>query len=145
MAGAMERSGLSAIVRELWKKGRVSLTYRQRRACWMSGIFLLCVVTGTILLMLGPNAILLNVTGHIYPSPFWFGIVLSLFMELMATALVYAALSFHLRGWQECLSGLYWGIQRHAAWLLVAILFSHLYHTLCYVLENVTMGALLYE
>ena len=73
--GAIERSGLSEIIKDTISKGVLSLTYRQRKACLMAGTFLLLYLAGMLLLLLGPHAILLSVTGHLYPSPFVSGIL----------------------------------------------------------------------
>lgn len=54
-------------------------------------------------------------------------------LGFVLTSLLYAVLSFHLRGWQECLSVLYWGIQRYDVWILISMLAAQLYNALCYV------------
>lgn len=41
--GAIERSGLSEIIKDTISKGVLSLTYRQRKACLMAGTFLFIV------------------------------------------------------------------------------------------------------
>ena len=61
--GAIERSGLSEIIEDSVSKGVLSLTYRQRKACLMAGTFLLLYLAGMLLLLFGPYAILLSVTG----------------------------------------------------------------------------------
>ena len=101
--GAIERSGLSEIIKDTISKGVLS------------------------------HAILLSVTGHLYPSPFVSGILQTMSLGFVLTSLLYAVLSFHLRGWQECLSVLYWGIQRYDVWILISMLAAQLYNTLCYV------------
>ena len=58
--GAIERSGLSEIIKDTISKGVLSLTYRQRKACLMAGTFLLLYLAGMLLLLLGPHAILLS-------------------------------------------------------------------------------------
>ena len=73
--GAIERSGLSEIIEDSVSKGVLSLTYRQRKACLMAGTFLLLYLAGMLFLLFGPYAILLSVTGHLYPSPFVSGIL----------------------------------------------------------------------
>ena len=132
-AGAIERSGLSEIIEDSVSKGVLSLTYRQRKACLMAGTFLLLYLAGMLLLLFGPYAILLSVTGHLYPSPFVSGILQTMSLGFVLTSLLYAVLSFHLRGWQECLSVLYWGIQRYDVWILISMLAVQLYNALCYV------------
>lgn len=99
----------------------------------MAGTFLLLYMAGMLLLLLGPHAILLSVTGHLYPSPFVSGILQTMSLGFVLTSLLYAVLSFHLRGWQECLSVLYWGIQRYDVWILISMLAAQLYNALCYV------------
>lgn len=131
--GAIERSGLSEIIEDSVSKGVLSLTYRQRKACLMAGTFLLLYLAGMLLLLFGPYAILLSVTGHLYPSPFVSGILQTMSLGFVLTSLLYAVLSFHLRGWQECLSVLYWGIQRYDVWILISMLAVQLYNALCYV------------
>lgn len=96
--GAIERSGLSEIIKDTISKGVLSLTYRQRKACLMAGTFLLLYMAGMLLLLLGPHAILLSVTGHLYPSPFVSGILQTMSLGFVLTSLLYAVLSFHLRG-----------------------------------------------
>ena len=131
--GALERSGLYDIMKESMWKGAWSLTYRQRRACLMAGVFLLLFLAGLLLLLFGPHAILLSVTGHLYPSPFVSGILQTLSLGIVVASLLYAVLSSHLRGWQECLSVMYWGIQRHGIWILIVMLAVQFYHALDYV------------
>ncbi len=131
--GAVERSGLSGIIKDSIDKGVLSLTYRQRKACLMAGTFLLLYLAGMLFLLIGPHPVLLSVTGRLYPSPFVSGILQAMSLGLVLASLLYAVLSFHLRGWQECLSVLYWGIRRYDVWILVSLSAVQLYDALCYV------------
>lgn len=133
LVGALERSGLSDAGRVWWEKGARSLTYRQRTACLVSGIFFLCYAAGLLLLLCGPHAILRSVTGEVYPSPFVSGILQNAVVGVVLSSLIYATLSNHLRGWRESLSVLYWGIHSYAVWLFDAVLSSHLYSVAVYV------------
>lgn len=137
LLGALERSGLSDAGRIWLEKGTRSLTYRQRKACLVTGIFLLCYGLGLLFFVYAPNAILRSVTGEVYPSPFIPGIFQNLVAGFVLASLLYAALSNHLREWKEILSVLYWGIRVHAVWLLDAVLASHLYRMICYVWGDV--------
>ena len=100
--GAIERSGLSEIIKDTISKGVLSLTYRQRKACLMAGTFLLLYLAGMLLLLFGPYAILLSVTGHLYPSPFVSGILQTMSLGFVLTSLLYAVLSFQA-GRNACL------------------------------------------
>ena len=133
LLGALERSGLSDVGRVWWERGTRSLTYRQRTASLVSGIFLLCYGTGLLFLVYGPHSVLRSVTGDVYPSPFIPGIFQNMAAGMVLASLLYAALSNHLRGWKEILSVLYWGMRCHAVWLLDAVLGTHLYNMICYV------------
>lgn len=103
--GAIERSGLFGIIKDSISKGVPFLTYRQRKACLMAGTFLLLYLAGMLLLLLGPHAILLSVTGHLYPSPFVSGILQTMSLGFVLTSLLYAGpkLSFaRLGGMPVC-------------------------------------------
>lgn len=133
LLGALERSGLSDAGRIWMAGGARALTYRQRTACLVAAFFLLCYGAGLLLLLSGPHAVLRGVTGEAFPSPFVPGILQNVVTGIVLASLIYAALSNHLRGWQENLSVLYWGIRRHAVWLLDAVLAFHLYNIIGYV------------
>lgn len=138
LSGALERSGLSDAGRAWTYKGARSLTYRQRKACLVAALFLLFYVACLLFLLCGPRAILRSVTGEVYPSPFVSGIFQNVVAGFVLASFIYAALSNHLRGWQEALSVLYWGIRRHAVWLLDAVLAFHLYNVVFYVWGGVS-------
>ena len=140
LIGSLERAGLTDVLADMVKDGRVSLTDRQTKACLISGGFFVLYMAGILILLLGPHRVLLSVTGHFYPSPYFAGILHIASLGVVITSLIYAVMSFHLRGWMECLSVIYWGIQRYDVWILDAILMSHLYHAICYVWGDTANG-----
>lgn len=133
MAGAMERSGLAGAVRGIMKHGMMVLTYRQRKAFWISLTFLVYYCAVLVFLLVGPYDILCSVTGRIFPSPYVSGFLQSVPAGFILMSLLYGVVSYHLRGLHECLSVFYWGLRRYAMVLLMLWLAVTSYHSFVYV------------
>ena len=142
LVGALERSGIWNVFRERMSVGRFQLTYRQRRALAMSGVFFCLFMGAVILSVTGPVPILLSITGEMYPSPFFVALCQSVPVGLTLSALAYASLGGHLRGWPDCLSVLYWGAARHAVWIFVTVLSVWFYEVAAYVCGGDADGGL---
>lgn len=135
VVGAFMRSGLGRLLGGLCRMRQADkwVTYRQRTALLVAGIFFVAYFVAMLLLILAPQAVLLSAMGHIFPSPFAYGMIPVSTLGLQITALIYARLSNHLHGLGESLSVLYWGIRSYAAWIFIAILAAQVLNTITYV------------
>ncbi len=132
--GALERSGLYALMKGGINGGIKSFTYRQRTALFSAFVFFLVALVGLILLIFGPHPVLLSVTGYLWTSPFLPGALSVIPWIVILSSLIYAFMSRHLRGRGEWVSVIYWGVLRYGAWVVVILLGASLYRVWCYVL-----------
>ncbi len=137
LCGAVSRSGLGTLLTGLYRRGgrRYRITYRQKTALLTAGIFLAVCGAASLLLILSPQAILLGVTGEIFPSPFIYGILPVTTLCVQGASMIYAHLSNHLHGTAEMLSVMYWGIRQYAAWIFIAILAAQFFHSVVYIFD----------
>lgn len=135
LCGAVSRSGLGRVLADICQlRGkRPRITYRQKTALGIAGIFFTVYFSTVLLCVLTPHAILLGATGRIYPSPFAYGILPVTALGVQFTSMIYANLSNHLHGPDEILSVLYWGIRHYAVWIFITLLAAQLIHTIIYI------------
>lgn len=134
LCGAVERSGLWRLLQNFCRgTGRDGMTYRQRMALRIAGVFVVLYFVPVLVLVLSPQAVLLNAEGHICPSPFSAGILPVAVAGVQAAAMIYAALSNHLRGMGEVCSVLYFGLQRYAVWIFLTMLAAQMLRTAAYI------------
>lgn len=137
ICGSLIRSGLGQLLKDICRiKGRrTRITYRQKTALMIAGIFFAVYFIIMLLLVLLPQAVLLSATGHIWPSPFAYGILPVSALGIQITAMIYANLSNHLHGLSETLSVMYWGIQRYAIWIFITLMVAQVIHSIIYIFD----------
>lgn len=124
--GAVSRSGLGSILMLIFRRRKHLITYRQWVALLFAGFSVLVLLVCAVLLITFPRAVLLSATGHLFPSPFMKGVFPAAVIGIQFVALQYGMLSNHLRGINECMSVLYWGLQKNALWIVVVLLLGQL-------------------
>ena len=126
--GSVRGSGMLRVV------GRGSLLYRERLAlrCVVAEIVLYVVVMG--LLTLVPHALLLSVTGSLFPSSFSVSIVHQIAVLTCLCSVTYGLVSGVLSGMDDVLSLLCLGIRSFAPLFVVYILVAELYFSVCFII-----------
>lgn len=87
--GAAHKSRLACA----WRKGRKSLQYRERMGLWLALAELVVAVLVVVALTCLPHALLLNVTGHLFPGVFPSSIVPCAAFVLLVCSLSYGIAS----------------------------------------------------
>ena len=134
-AGAMHESRLWQSLLTLLRFGKPheSLSFRQRFALQMVALELIIIIVVMCLLTLMPHAVLLSVTGDLFPSSFSASIIPTICFTMCLCAVTYGYLS----GSQRTLSGiaemLTAGIGRMGPLWLVYILGTQLFFSLQFV------------
>ncbi len=126
--GAVVKSGLLGTLRSIGH-----LNYRERLALRLVSCELIVSAFILILLTSVPNAVLLNVTGKIYPSSFSDSIV-----PIMSFIFCVCSITFGSTVGRITLSTgffdiLTYGIIKSAPLFVIYILLAELYHTVCFV------------
>jgi p-aminobenzoyl-glutamate transporter AbgT len=108
--GSMERSGLRYVLRTIATHGIKELSIQKVYALRLAMGLLLTEVGGVLLLTALPHAVLLSVTGDLFPSSFSQGLVPLLSFVVTSVSVVYGKLSGNLRtlydvGQSLCASG----------------------------------------
>lgn len=135
--GAMKYSDLGGRIKNMISSNKsVKHTFRQRQALLVSIIFVVFYILAMLMMIVGPGNLLLNLEGELFPSNQFYGIVLSLPLALTITAMVYGMLSYHLRGLNNVLTTLYYGINRYAIWIAITMIFSLLADILIYIYDK---------
>ncbi len=129
--GALEGSGLLGACRTLCSWGK--LQFRQLLGLRLVVFELVVFVAVAVLLTCIPHAILLSVTGHLFPSSFSRGLVPMVSAMLIILSLSYGTASgtFNTleRAYETCVGGL-----QRVAWLLpVYILLVELFYSILFV------------
>lgn len=118
--GTLRRSGLLS---------SASNIRRNRIALWGVGVVLLVFVAVVILLTAVPHAIMLSVTGHLFPSPFSAALVPMLAFGLFLVSVVYGTLSGRFATLSDVYESLLTGLRSTAVFLLFYLLLAQLYFT----------------
>lgn len=126
--GAAMRSGLCSALRHMSNHD-----YRQKLALRLVVFELVVFVSIMLALTMAPHAVLLNVTGHIYPSSFSSGIV-----PLLALAVIVLSVTFGLsvgnqRSVIDVFDMLTYGVRVAAPLYVDYVLLASLYHSVCFV------------
>lgn len=133
----MKYSDLGGRIKNMISSNKsVKHTFRQRQALLVSIIFVVFYILAMLMMIVGPGNLLLNLEGELFPSNQFYGIVLSLPLALTITAMVYGMLSYHLRGLNNVLTTLYYGINRYAIWIAITMIFSLLADILIYIYDK---------
>ena len=118
--GTLRRSGLLS---------SASNIRRNRIALWGVGVVLLVFVAVVILLTAVPHAIMLSVTGHLFPSPFSAALVPMLAFGLFLVSVVYGTLSGRFATLSDVYESLLTGLRSTVVFLLFYLLLAQLYFT----------------
>lgn len=108
--GALHNSGLLRAVRTLFSLGK--LQFRQLLGLRLVAFEVVVFLLVTVLLTCIPHALLLSVTGHLFPSSFSHGLIPMLAAMLIILSLSYGAASGTIdtldRAYESCVIGLRW-------------------------------------
>lgn len=133
--GSFVKSGLGNAIIKLGKG--VGLTYRQRHAVYSSiAVFVLSCIC-IILLAFVPHAILVGVSGNLFPSPFSAAIVPILAFVLMVMSLLYGMLCGTFAGIGDAFNSLCSGIIMSAPLFPIYILAIQLFHSTLFIFDFV--------
>lgn len=127
--GALRSSGLLSL--------RSPFSYRQRFALRLVAIELVVAIVVILLLTAVPHAVLLSVTGELFPSSFSDSIVIVVCIVLMAVAVSYGLSAGTLSTVTDAVEALVAGIGSVGVWWLIYILGAELYASCRFVLLNV--------
>ena len=122
--GVLRRSGLLA-----WRRG-----YREKQARWITLLLLLVLVAAELLLTMTPQAVLLSVTGHLWPSPFSQSLVPFTAFSVLVLGVCYGMLAGPLSSLRQVYEAILDGLRAAAPLVLFYVLLMQLYASLRFVL-----------
>ncbi len=129
--GSLQNSGLLKAVRTLFSLGK--LQFRQQLGLRLVAFEVVMFVLVAVLLTSIPHAILLSVTGHLFPSSFSQGLIPMLAAMLIILSLSYGAASGAVdnleRAYESCVVGLRW----IANLLPVYVLATELFYSVVFI------------
>ena len=129
--GALTHGGLWRAVSRVVRHRQ--LDYRERHAFYAVVLLLAMTVAAVILLAFVPHAILLGVSGGLFPSPFSAGIMPVAAFSVTVLSVAYGVFSGVLVSVSDVFRCLYAGVVDSAPLIPLYILASQLYHTLVFV------------
>lgn len=128
--GAFLRSGLTS----LWHEGRFRMvSYRDRTAFRVSLVLLLAIIAAIFLLTVIPHAVLLSVSGSLFPSPFSRSIVPIIAFGITLVSIAFGMISGRMQSLSDILDALCYGIRKYAPLLVLYIFCIQLYQSLRFV------------
>ena len=128
--GAFQRSGLTS----LWHGGRSRMmSYRDRTAFRVSLVLLVAYIVAILLLTVVPHAVLLSVSGTLFPSPFSRSIVPIVAFGISLVSISFGMISGRMQSLSDVLEALSYGIQKYAPLLVLYIFCMQLYQSLRFV------------
>ena len=128
--GALLRSGLTS----LWRGGRSRMmSYRDRTAFRVSLVLLVAYIVAILLLTVVPHAVLLSVSGTLFPSPFSRSIVPIVAFGISLVSISFGMFSGRMQSLSDVLEALSYGIQKYASLLVLYIFCMQLYQSLSFV------------
>ena len=101
-------------------------------ARWSTLLTWLTILVLLALLFLAPWSPLRSATGRLFPTHFLDGFLRALAASVIIAAAVFGGVSGKLRTWPHYVTLLFFGIQRFAPWLVIALLATVLYHIITY-------------
>ena len=129
--GAFLRSGLSM----LWHEGRSRImSYRDRTAFRVSLVLLVAYIVAILLLTVVPHAILLSVSGSLFPSPFSRSIIPIVAFGITLVCIAFGMISGRMQSLSDILDALSYGICKYAPLLVLYIFCIMFYQSLRFVL-----------
>jgi aminobenzoyl-glutamate transport protein len=128
--GAFLRSGLTS----LWHEGRFRiLSYRDRTAFRVALVLLVAYIAAILLLTIIPHAVLLSVSGSLFPSPFSRSVIPFIAFGITLVSIAYGMISGRMQSLSDILDALCYGIQKYALLLVLYIFCIQLYQSLRFV------------
>ena len=109
-------------------------TYRERRALTMTLLLTVVAVMLLVLLAAIPHAVMLSVTGSLWPSPFSRALLPLLSFIVIALSAFYGIMAGHFANLSNVYDALLDGIRQGAALLLFYLLTIQLYLSVCYII-----------
>jgi aminobenzoyl-glutamate transport protein len=110
-------------------------TYRERRALTMTLLLTVVAVMLLVLLAAIPHAVMLSVTGSLWPSPFSRALLPLLSFIVIALSAFYGIMAGHFANLSNVYDALLDGIRQGAALLLFYLLTIQLYLSVCYIIS----------
>jgi aminobenzoyl-glutamate transport protein len=110
-------------------------TYRERRALTMTLLLTVVAVMLLVLLAAIPHAVMLSVTGSLWPSPFSRALLPLLSFIVIALSAFYGIMAGHFANLSNVYDALLDGIRQGAALLLFYLLTVQLYLSVCYIIS----------
>lgn len=109
------------------------ITYRQRYALLMVAVSVLVILVSIVLLAFIPHAVLLGVTGNLFPSAFSAGLIPMAAFSLMLLSVIYGLMVGYLTDINLMFKSLYVGLYMSAPFWPVYILAVQLYASIRYI------------
>jgi aminobenzoyl-glutamate transport protein len=110
-------------------------TYRERRALTMTLLLTVVAVMLLVLLAAIPHAVMLSVTGSLWPSPFSRALLPLLSFIVIVLSAFYGIMAGHFANLSNVYDALLDGIRQGAALLLFYLLTIQLYLSVCYIIS----------
>jgi len=126
--GTVNHSGLWPALRKIKHRD-----YRERLALRFVMVEVLAFTIIMLMLTAIPHAILLNVTGHAFPSSFSAGIVPMTSLLLCVASFTYGFTTDNLHSVVEAFKLMTHGVKVAAPVFVVYIMIAELYHSVCFV------------
>lgn len=128
-AGALRRSGLADGLRHARRTD-----YRSRMALRVVACEAVLIAAGLLFLTALPHAILLSVSGEVFPSGFSQNIVVTLSFALILLSLTYGLACGRQHDLSACFQTAFYGIAWLAPLIVLYLLAASLCHSLCFVM-----------
>lgn len=109
-------------------------TYRERRALTISLAWIAVYIIAVLLLTVTPHAVLLSASGSLWPSPFSDSLIPVVAFGAMTFGALYGAIAGHYHHFDDIYQAWLHGISQSAPLLLLYVVLTQFYESLCYVL-----------
>jgi aminobenzoyl-glutamate transport protein len=126
--GVYKGSGMGAIFSSAHR-----LQYRERIALWLVAFIIVLIVTVLLLLTVIPHAVLLSVTGELFPSPFSDSIVPVLAFSLLSASIVFGIVSGNFHHINNVYQSMKLGVNAFAPLFLFYVLITQLLASFIFV------------
>lgn len=129
--GTVIASGLSSALHDILSRKR--LRYLDRVGLWVVLVELVVFLVVVILLTLVPHAILLSVTGHLFPSSFSNSLIPIISFILLVCSLSFGIISNRFNSIEQVYESIIYGLKRFA-WVVPIYVFAmELYSSIIFV------------
>lgn len=135
--GALKRSGLLGLVRQLcFGGGKISmLSYRQRMGLRTVFFELFIFIVVSLLLTMFPQAILLSVTGELFPSSFSDSVLPSISFAFILIAFSYGFIAGAFRNLNDAYAALSVGLLPFVRFFPIYLLIVELINSVLYIFQ----------